>query len=159
MSCGVGGRHSLGPALLWLWYRPVSTAPIDCTPSLGTSICHGCGPEKTKKRQKKTPKKQKTKTPRSHTIRLRTYRNKSEFRNLWSSHSSSPGWNFPEGSGQQKPPLVYVIFSKDDSPFLGKSFNLIAKISSKILKSPKTLRTVKCSVQFEPEFLTPYESE
>ena len=28
MSCGVGGRCSLDPALLWLWHRPVATAPI-----------------------------------------------------------------------------------------------------------------------------------
>ena len=28
MSCGVGHRHNLDPALLWLWCRPVATAPI-----------------------------------------------------------------------------------------------------------------------------------
>ena len=28
MSCGVGHRHGLGPTLLWLWARPVATAPI-----------------------------------------------------------------------------------------------------------------------------------
>ena len=28
MSCGVGCRHGLHPTLLWLWYRPVATAPI-----------------------------------------------------------------------------------------------------------------------------------
>jgi len=28
MSCGVGLRHSSDPALLWLWCRPVATAPI-----------------------------------------------------------------------------------------------------------------------------------
>ena len=28
MSCGVGCRHGLDPALLWLWRRPVATAPI-----------------------------------------------------------------------------------------------------------------------------------
>ena len=28
MSCGVGGRGSLDPVLLWLWCRPVATAPI-----------------------------------------------------------------------------------------------------------------------------------
>ena len=27
MSCGVGRRHSLDPALLWLWHRPEATAP------------------------------------------------------------------------------------------------------------------------------------
>ena len=28
MSCGVGHRHSLNLALLWLWRRPVAMAPI-----------------------------------------------------------------------------------------------------------------------------------
>ena len=28
MSCGVGRRHSLDPALLWLWHRPVARGPI-----------------------------------------------------------------------------------------------------------------------------------
>ena len=28
MSCGVGGRHSLDPGLLWLWHRPAATALI-----------------------------------------------------------------------------------------------------------------------------------
>ena len=28
MSCGVGHRRSLDPLLLWLWRRPVATAPI-----------------------------------------------------------------------------------------------------------------------------------
>ena len=28
MSCGVGPRHGPDLALLWLWRRPVATAPI-----------------------------------------------------------------------------------------------------------------------------------
>ena len=28
MSCGIGYRHGLDPELLWLWCRPVATAPI-----------------------------------------------------------------------------------------------------------------------------------
>ena len=28
MSCGVGGRHGLYLALLWLWGRPAAAAPI-----------------------------------------------------------------------------------------------------------------------------------
>ena len=28
MSCAIGGRHSLDPALLWLWLRPAATAQI-----------------------------------------------------------------------------------------------------------------------------------
>ena len=28
MSCDVGQRHGSDPALMWLWCRPVATAPI-----------------------------------------------------------------------------------------------------------------------------------
>ena len=28
MNCGVGHRHGLGPALLWLWCRLAAAAPI-----------------------------------------------------------------------------------------------------------------------------------
>ena len=28
MSCGVGGRRGLDPALLWPWHRPATKAPI-----------------------------------------------------------------------------------------------------------------------------------
>ena len=28
MSCGVGRRGGLDPALLWLWCKPAATAPI-----------------------------------------------------------------------------------------------------------------------------------
>ena len=28
MSCGVGHRRGLDPALLWLWRRPAAVAPI-----------------------------------------------------------------------------------------------------------------------------------
>ena len=28
LPCGVGRRHSEDPTLLWLWRRPVATAPI-----------------------------------------------------------------------------------------------------------------------------------
>ena len=44
----------LGFLILWLWCRPASCSS-DSAPSLGTSICHGWGPEK-KKRKKKTNK-------------------------------------------------------------------------------------------------------
>ena len=49
VSCGVGHRCSSNPALLWLWRRPVATAPI----RLGTSICRGNGPRNGKKTKKK----------------------------------------------------------------------------------------------------------
>ena len=52
VSCGVGNRRVLDPELLWLWCRPEAIA-LGIGPSLGISICHGCGPKKTKdKRQK-----------------------------------------------------------------------------------------------------------
>ena len=54
LSCGVGHRRGLDPVLLWLWRRPVATAPIRSR-SLGTSICHESGPRKGKKtKQNKT---------------------------------------------------------------------------------------------------------
>ena len=28
VSCGIGHRHGLDPALLWLWCRPTAVAPI-----------------------------------------------------------------------------------------------------------------------------------
>ena len=28
VSCGVGSRHDWDPAWLWLWRRPVATAPV-----------------------------------------------------------------------------------------------------------------------------------
>ena len=41
-------------ALLWLWCRPAATAPIvKLEPSLGTYVCRGCGPKKTKKKKLK----------------------------------------------------------------------------------------------------------
>ena len=39
MSCGVGHRHGLDPALLWLWRRPVATVPtgpLACIPPYAT---------------------------------------------------------------------------------------------------------------------------
>ena len=52
MSYGVGGRFGLDLALLWLWHRPAATALM--TPSLGTSLCRGCSPKKTKDQKKKS---------------------------------------------------------------------------------------------------------
>ena len=60
MRCHVGGRCSSDLVLLWLclWLWLGAAAPIG--PSLGTSICHGCGPTK-KKRKKERSKTQKRK--------------------------------------------------------------------------------------------------
>ena len=58
VSCGVGLRGGSDLALLWLWWRPVAVALIR-TPSLGTSICHGCVLNKTKKKKLKLKRKYK----------------------------------------------------------------------------------------------------
>ena len=46
VSWGVGPRQGSDPALLWLGL-------VTKAPSLGTTICHGLGPKKTKKKKKK----------------------------------------------------------------------------------------------------------
>ena len=56
LNCGVG--HRLGPDLqwlwLWLWCRLEATAQIGLL-AWETSICHGCGPKKTKQKTQKGP--------------------------------------------------------------------------------------------------------
>ena len=59
MSCGVGRRCGLDPELPWLWCRP-SSYSSDSPPSLGTSMCRGCGPKKTKDKTKKKNKNKNT---------------------------------------------------------------------------------------------------
>ena len=49
MSCGIGHRCSLDPALLWLWQRLVAIALIR-PPSLGTSIGRGSSPRNGQKK-------------------------------------------------------------------------------------------------------------
>ena len=56
MSCGVGHRHGLDPVLLCLWGRPAAVALICLTPSLGTSMCCGCGPKNEQTKSKKKMK-------------------------------------------------------------------------------------------------------
>ena len=51
MSCGVGHRRGLDPALLWLWLWPVATAP--------TPYAEGAAPEKAKRKKKKKREKRK----------------------------------------------------------------------------------------------------
>ena len=55
-SSGVDRRHALDLALLWLWCRVAAAAPVGPLPSLGTSICRGCGPKKRQKDKKKINK-------------------------------------------------------------------------------------------------------
>ena len=57
MNCGVGPIRGSDPALLWLWHRPVATAPISPL-AWEISICCRCGPRKGKKTKKKTKNKQ-----------------------------------------------------------------------------------------------------
>src|SRR5512136_2561390 len=59
MSCGVGCRRGSDPALLWLWRRPVATAPIRplaWEPPYASGAAHEIA-----KRQKKKKKKKKKK--------------------------------------------------------------------------------------------------
>ena len=54
MSCSIGFRHGSDPTLLWLWYRPVATAPIQpktCEPpyAAGASL-----KKKTKQKKRKS---------------------------------------------------------------------------------------------------------
>ena len=50
MNCGVGRRHGSDPALLWLWGRPVATAPIR-PPAWDSPYAEGVVLEKTKPKQ------------------------------------------------------------------------------------------------------------
>ena len=52
MSCGVGCRRSLDPALLWLWHRPVAMAPIRPL-AWESPYATGSGLEKAKRQKKR----------------------------------------------------------------------------------------------------------
>ena len=56
VSCSVGCRHGSDPELLWLWRRPVATAPIRPL-AWEPPYAVGAAQEKTK-RQKQTNKQQ-----------------------------------------------------------------------------------------------------
>ena len=58
MSCGVGCRHGSDLALLWLWHRPVATAPIRPL-AWETPYAVGDVLEKDKKKKKKEKKRKK----------------------------------------------------------------------------------------------------
>jgi len=51
MSCVVGNRCGLDPTLLWLWYRPVATAPVRPL-AWETSYAEGVALEKAKRQKK-----------------------------------------------------------------------------------------------------------
>ena len=48
MSCGVGRRSGSDPALLWLWCKPVDTAPIRPL-AWEPPVCRRSGPRNGKK--------------------------------------------------------------------------------------------------------------
>ena len=61
MSCGVGHRHGLDPALLWLWHRPAAAAlirPLAWEPPYATGVALG---KKMARRQNKNKNKKKPK--------------------------------------------------------------------------------------------------
>ena len=65
VSCNVGHRHNLDPALLWLWCRPAAVAPIR---PLAWELLYAVGVAlKSKKKKKKKPKtkKKKKKQPKT----------------------------------------------------------------------------------------------
>ena len=55
MGCGVGCRRSSDPTLLWLWRRPVTTAPIEL-PAWKPPYTAGEALEKAKRQNKQTNK-------------------------------------------------------------------------------------------------------
>ena len=64
VSCGVGCIHSLDPALLWLWRRPVATAPIRplaWEPPYAVGAAQEIATTTTKKTKDKKEKKRKEK--------------------------------------------------------------------------------------------------
>ena len=71
MRCGIGHRHGSDLVWLWLWHRLWFQIWCGCgcgidsdVPSLGTSFCRWCGPEKQKKKKKtKTPKTKQSTIP------------------------------------------------------------------------------------------------
>ena len=64
MSCGVGHRCGLDPALLWLWYRPAATAPIQplaWEPPYASGAAQEMAERQKKKKKKKRKKERKKK--------------------------------------------------------------------------------------------------
>ena len=65
MSCGVGRRHGLDLALVWLWHRPAATAPTgplawERPCAAGAALKRTKDQKKQKKAKKKTNKQRKT---------------------------------------------------------------------------------------------------
>jgi len=65
VSCGVGCRRGSDPALLWLWCRPVATAPIQplaWEPPYAAGAAQEIATTTTTKRQKTKDQKKKNKS-------------------------------------------------------------------------------------------------
>ena len=69
MSCGVGHRCSSDPTLLWLWRRPMATAPIRPL-AWEPPYTTGAAQEKAKRQKKK--KKEKRKSGRFSGVEMQT---------------------------------------------------------------------------------------
>ena len=69
VSCSAGRRHSLDPALLWLWCRPAAVAPIR---PLAWELPYAAGAALKSKETKQNKQKQtnKQKTTYTHTKKL-----------------------------------------------------------------------------------------
>ena len=69
MSCGVVRRRSLDPSLLWLWHRPVDTAPIRLLawepPYAARVALEKAKRQKKKKKEKERKKEKKRKSSTS----------------------------------------------------------------------------------------------
>ena len=65
MTCGVGHRHSLDLALLWLWHRLVATALIQPLAWESPHATGGAALKRQKDQKKKSPTRQPITVPRS----------------------------------------------------------------------------------------------
>jgi len=78
VSCGVGCRRGSDPALLWLWRRPVATAPIQplaWEPPYATGVAQEIATTK----DKKTKDQKKSKTSRRIWMPASTWKISTEF--------------------------------------------------------------------------------
>ena len=69
MSCGVGGRHSSDPTLLWLCHRPAAAAPIHPL-AWELTYASSVALKKKKKQNKKPPADLPLFTPKLHEVTL-----------------------------------------------------------------------------------------
>ena len=70
MSCGVGRRRGMDPALLWLWPRPAAVAPIGPLAWEPPYVLKGQRPKKKRKKKKKERKPPQVRAGRATKIRI-----------------------------------------------------------------------------------------